>query len=104
MRRYGRRDKGEVQVALRKKGNHRGVVIDGLVLEDLYHDRPDDGRDGGDNQWTRWALTFQCKTDLGSSKKYKDRKARETYLKDNPRFLGRLSLTTSMLMARWLLS
>lgn len=85
----------EVQIALRKKqGKHRGTVIDGLVLKDLYYKRADDGGNGErDTQWSRWALTFQCKADLGQLKRYKDRNARETYLKKNPRFLRHQSLT-----------
>jgi hypothetical protein len=100
----------EVQIALGKKsGKHRGLVIEGLFLRDLYYKRSDDEADvdnGGskndgedrvtrprDSQWVPWALTFECKRDFWQFKKCKDAKAREAHLKENPRFLRHQSLT-----------
>ena len=97
----------EVQVALGKKnGKHRGFMIEGLALKDLYYKRPDDQRSflysGGrknrvirerDSQWVPWAVTFECKSDFWQFKWCKDAKAREAQLKNNPRFLRHQSLT-----------
>src|SRR5258706_764455 len=101
----------EAQIALGKKnGKHRGFVINGLVLKDIYFKKSDvemntrtagGGRNNGENRentekdfhWTPWALTFECKSDFWQFKKCKDAKARETHLKQNPRFLRHQSLT-----------
>jgi len=92
----------EVQIALGKKnGKHRGFMIEGLVLKDIYCKGPDDETQDGDNgvkrrrdrQWVRWALTFECKSDFWQSKRCNGAKAREAHLKDNPRFLRHQSLT-----------
>ena len=110
----------EVQIALGKRnGKHRGFVIEGLVLKDIYYKRPGDdtnvhnggyggygGYGGGrnllgenrvnrerDHQWAPWALTLECRSKFGRFKNCKDAKAREAYLKDNPRFLRHQSLT-----------
>ena len=99
----------EVQIVLGKKiGKYRGFVIEGLVLRDLYYKRSDDNtnvRYGGgrnrsgenrvrekDNHWVPWALTLEYKGDSFWFKKCKNAKAREAYLKDNPRFLRHQSL------------
>ena len=104
----------ELQIALGKKsGKYRGFVIEGLVLKDLYCKRSDDDtnlrytnvRYGGgrnrfgetrvrekDNLWVPWALTLEHKGDSFWFKKCKNAKAREAYLKDNPRFLRHQSL------------
>ena len=82
----------EVQIALRKKtGKQRGIVIDGLILKGLYYRRSGNGE--RDSQWTHWALMFQCMTDFWQFKRRRDSKARETYLRQNPRFLKHQSLT-----------
>jgi hypothetical protein len=92
----------EVQIALGKKnGKHRGFVIDGLILRDLYLQREeeDEYEDGKirirrkDYLWVPWALTFECKSDLWEFKYCKDAETREAYLKNNPRFLRHKSLT-----------
>ena len=100
----------EVQIALGKKsGKHRGFVMSGLVLKEVYYKKSSDernanaggGRNDGENrrnkdrdhQWTPWALTFECRSDLWQFKRCKDAGAREAYLKDNPRFLRHQSLT-----------
>ena len=101
----------EVQIALGKKnGKHRGFVINGLILKDIYFKKSDaelnprtagGSRNPGENRenkekdyhWTPWALTFECKSDFWQFKKCKDAKARETHLKENPRFLRHQSLT-----------
>ena len=113
----------EVQIALGKRsGKYRGVVIEGLVLKDLYYKRFEDDTDseddtdvhyggyggygGGRNlfgenrvnrerdyQWVPWALTFECQNSSFWFKNCKDAKAREAFLKDNPRFLHHQSLT-----------
>jgi hypothetical protein len=92
----------EVQIALgRKNGKHRGFVIEGLILKDIYCKGPDDETHDEvngverrrDRQWVPWALTFECKSSLWRFKKCNGAKAREAYLKDNPRFLRHQSLT-----------
>ena len=77
----------EVQIARGKKNKkHKGFVIDGIVLRNVYYK-------GSDNKECKWALTFQCKTDLWQFKKCKDAKERSVYVKDNPRFMKHHSLT-----------
>ena len=101
----------EVQIALGKKnGKHRGFVINGLVLKDIYFKKSGfemntrtagGSRNNGENtentekdyHWTPWALTFECKSDFWQFKKCKDAKAREAHLKQNPHFLRHQSLT-----------
>jgi hypothetical protein len=112
----------EVQIALGKKsGKHRGLVIEGLILRKLYcndgagvhigggrnnrenwnrknwnrenRDRENRVEQPKDGQWVPWALTFECKSRFWQFKKCKDAKAREAYLKENPRFLRHQSLT-----------
>jgi len=77
----------EVQIALgKKKRNHKGFVIDGILLKNVYYK-------GSDNRECKWALTFQCKADLWQFKKCRDVKERKAYVKDNPRFMKHHSLT-----------
>jgi hypothetical protein len=77
----------EVQIALgKKKRNHKGFVIDGVVLRDIHYK-------GSDDRECKWALTFQCNADLWQFKKCKDVKERKAYVKDNPRFMKHHSLT-----------
>jgi hypothetical protein len=77
----------EVQIALgKKKRNHKGFVIDGVVLRSIYYK-------GSDNRECKWALTFQCKVDLWQFKKCKDAKERRDYVKNSPRFMKHNSLT-----------
>jgi len=77
----------EVQIALgKKKSHHRGFVIDGVALKNVYYK-------GSGNRECKWALTFQCKADLWQFKKCKDAKGRSAYVKDNPRFMKHHSLT-----------
>jgi len=101
----------EVQIALGKKnGKHRGFVMNGLVLKDIYYKKTDDERHadnvGGrgnnrenreykekDYHWTPWALTFECKSDFWQFKNCKDAAAREARLREHPRFLRHQSLT-----------
>jgi len=100
----------EVQLALgRRSGKHRGFVINGLILKEIYYKKfsdernadADSGRNDGENrrnkntdhQWTPWALAFECRTDFWQFKKCKDADAREAHLRDNPRFLRHQSLT-----------
>ena len=92
----------EVQIACGKKnGKHRGFIIEGLILKDIYCKRSDDETDDGgnrvnrrrDKQWVPWALTFECKSDFWRFKRCKGAKAREAHLRDNPRFLRHQSLT-----------
>jgi hypothetical protein len=70
----------EVQIALGKKnGKHRGFMIEGLVLKDIYCKRSDDETDDGDNragrrrdrQWVPWALTLSARATSGGSKSAK---------------------------------
>jgi hypothetical protein len=76
----------EVQIALGKKnGKHRGFVIEGLILKDIYCKGPDDvtydqvtGEERRrEKQWVPWALTFECKSDFWRFKKCNGAKARE---------------------------
>jgi len=77
----------EVQIALgKKKRHHKGFVIDGIALKNIYYK-------GSDNRECKWALTFQCKADLWQFKKCKDAKERSAYVKNNPRFMKHHSLT-----------
>jgi len=77
----------EVQIAIgKKKRNHRGFVIDGIDLRSIYYK-------GSDNRECKWALTFQCKTDLWQFKRCKNDKDRRACVKDNPRFMKHHSLT-----------
>src|SRR5258706_10618248 len=76
----------EVQIALgKKKSNHKGFVIDGIILKSIYYK-------GSDDRECKWALTFQCKADLWQFKRCKDVKERKAYVKDNPRFMKHQSL------------
>jgi hypothetical protein len=101
----------EAQIALGKKnGKHRGFVISGLVLKDIYFKKSDgemsahnvggSGNDGENREnkekdchWTPWALAFECISDFWQFKKCKGAEAREEHLKENPRFLRHQSLT-----------
>jgi len=101
----------EAQVALGKKsGKHRGFVINGLVLKDIYYKKSDvemtahnvrGRRNDGENRenrekdyhWTPWALTFECISDFWQFKKCRGAEAREAHLKENSRFLRHQSLT-----------
>jgi hypothetical protein len=92
----------EVKIALGKKnGKHRGFVIEGLILKDIYCKGPDDEaqdevtgvKQKRDKQWVPWALTFECKSDFWRSRMCNGAKAREAHLKNNPRFLRHQSLT-----------
>ena len=77
----------EVQIALgKKKRNHKGFIIDGIVLRNVYFK-------GSDNRECKWAMTFQCKADLWQFKKCRDAKERIAYVKDNPRLMKHHSLT-----------
>ena len=77
----------EVQIALgKKKRNHRGFVIDGIVLKSIYYK-------GSDDRECKWALTFQCKADLWQFRRCRSAKERKAYVKDNPRFMKHHSLT-----------
>ena len=77
----------EVQIALgKKKRNHKGFVIDGIVLKSIYYK-------GSDDRECKWALTFQCKVDLWQFKRCKDAKERKAYVKDNRNFMKHQSLT-----------
>jgi hypothetical protein len=77
----------EVQIALgKKKGKHKGFVVDGLALKDIYYK-------GSNNKESKWALTFQCAADLWQFKKCKHAKERTAYVKDNSRFMKHHSLT-----------
>jgi len=77
----------EVQIAIgKKKRNHKGFVIDGIVLKSIYYK-------GSDDRECKWALTFQCKADLWQFKKCRDAKERKAHVKDNPRFMKHHSLT-----------
>ena len=77
----------EVQIALgKKKRNHKGFVIDGIVLKSIYYK-------GSDDRECKWALTFQCKADLWQFRRCKDAKERKAYVKDNRNFMKHQSLT-----------
>ena len=76
----------EVQIALgKKKGHHKGFVIEGVTLKSIYYK-------GSDDRECKWALTFQCKADLWQFRRCKDVKERKAYVKDNPRFMKHHSL------------
>jgi len=79
----------ELQFILGKKqGKHRGFVIEGLTLLDVYCKGSEERA-----KECNWALTFQCKSDLWQFKKCKNENDRRAYVKDNPRFLKHQSLT-----------
>ena len=101
----------EVQIALGKtNGKHRGLVINGLVLKDIYYTKSEfemaahnvggsvkDGKDrenqGKDYHWTPWAITFECKSDFWQFKKCNGAEGREAHLRENRGFLRHQSLT-----------
>ncbi|KAH7906168.1 P-loop containing nucleoside triphosphate hydrolase protein [Hygrophoropsis aurantiaca] len=65
----------ELQIALKKKkGKHRGLVIDGLKLIDVHCGTPD--------KRCRWAVVLQCYQDLWPFKNIKD-KDRLNFLKND---------------------
>ncbi|KAH7908721.1 P-loop containing nucleoside triphosphate hydrolase protein [Hygrophoropsis aurantiaca] len=65
----------ELQIALKKKkGKHRGLVIDGLKLIDIHCGTPD--------KRCRWAIVLQCHQDIWPFKNVKD-KDRLTFLKND---------------------
>jgi len=77
----------EVQIALgKKKGNHRGFVIDGVVLRSIYYK-------GFDDRACKWALTFQCKVDLWLFRRCENDNDRRACVNNNPRFMKHHSLT-----------
>jgi hypothetical protein len=74
----------ELHIALgKKKGNHRGLVIEGLKLLDIYLEK------GGRN--CKWGITLQCHNDLWHFKKVKP-KDRKTHLLENRKILKHQSL------------
>ena len=76
----------ELQIALgKKKGKHRGFVINGLTLEGVHH------RLSGDKR-CKWGIVLRCHDDLPQfmRDKPKDRKA---YLTDNRNILKHQSMT-----------
>ncbi|KAI0050262.1 P-loop containing nucleoside triphosphate hydrolase protein [Auriscalpium vulgare] len=71
--------RNELQIALgEKKGHHRGLVVEGLKIQDL-HGEPS-------TRNPRWGLQFQCREDLWFFRKDKP-KNRPKYLKDNPKLV-----------------
>lgn len=69
----------EMQIALgKKKGKHRGLVIDGLELVGVHF--------GPDNKRSKWAIALQCKQDLPVLRHKKDRRA---FLRDEGRSILR---------------
>lgn len=73
----------ELQIAFgKKKGYHRGLVINGLELQDVYF--------GPDDRRCKWGITLKCKQDLPQ---FKDTKDRRKFLMDNRNFLRHQSIT-----------
>ncbi|KAG6919536.1 hypothetical protein DXG01_005126 [Tephrocybe rancida] len=74
----------ELQIALgKKKGHHRGMVLDRLTLKVLHC--------GPDGKRVKWGLTFQCQDDIPHSQ-WKKEKNRKRYLTDNRNFLRHQSM------------
>jgi hypothetical protein len=74
----------ELQIALgKKKGQHRGLVLDGFNFLDIHWEK--------DDRSCRWGITLQCQHDPWFFKKVlpKDRK---TYLTENRKILKHQSL------------
>ncbi|KAG5647446.1 hypothetical protein DXG03_009376 [Asterophora parasitica] len=65
----------------KKKGYHKGIVINGLALQGINC--------GVDNRRTKWGITLKCRDDLPHLKDAKDRKK---FLADNRNFLRHQSL------------
>ena len=75
----------ELHIALgKKKGNHRGLVVEGFKLLDIYLGK-------GDRK-CKWGITLQCHNDLWQFRKVKD-KDRKTYLLDNRKIFKHQSLS-----------
>ncbi|KAI0067131.1 P-loop containing nucleoside triphosphate hydrolase protein [Artomyces pyxidatus] len=74
----------ELQIALgKKKGNHRGLKVQGLSLLDICR--------GPDNRGGKWGITLKCKDDFWFFIKDKP-KDRKKYLQDNRRLVKHQSL------------
>ncbi|KAG6854528.1 hypothetical protein C0991_005440 [Blastosporella zonata] len=75
----------ELQIASgkKKKGHHRGMILDGLELKDLHC--------GPNRKRVKWGLTFQCRNDLPHSQ-WRKEKDRKKYLSDNRNFLRHQSM------------
>ncbi|KAJ6619752.1 P-loop containing nucleoside triphosphate hydrolase protein [Mycena sp. CBHHK59/15] len=80
--------KDELQVAFKKKkGHHRGLVVDGFILrDDIYH--------GTDDRRCRWGITLKCKHDPWFFKTT-EAKSRRAFLTDskNRKFFKHQALT-----------
>ncbi|KZP13920.1 P-loop containing nucleoside triphosphate hydrolase protein [Athelia psychrophila] len=75
----------ELQIALgKKKGHHRGLVIEGFRVLDLHC--------GTEDRRTKWGITIECNHDLWAFKKVKV-KDRRSHLADNRKILKHQSLT-----------
>jgi len=74
----------ELHIALgKKKGNHRGLVVEGFDLLDIHLGKGDKN--------CKWGITLQCHNDLWHFKKVKP-KDRKAYLVDNRKILKHQSL------------
>ncbi|OJA15476.1 hypothetical protein AZE42_06348 [Rhizopogon vesiculosus] len=66
----------ELQTALgKKKGRHRGLTIDDVMLDGVYS--------GTNDRKTRWGIKLQCQDDFKSMKSVPD-KQRRSYLEKDP--------------------
>ncbi|KAJ7227185.1 P-loop containing nucleoside triphosphate hydrolase protein [Mycena pura] len=76
--------KDELEIAFgRKKGHHRGLVIEGFtLLSDLFH--------GSDDRPCRWGITLKAKNDMWFFKQAKDRKK---FITENRNYLRHQSYT-----------
>ncbi|TDL30087.1 P-loop containing nucleoside triphosphate hydrolase protein [Rickenella mellea] len=74
----------ELQIALKKKkGHHRGFVVEGLKLLDVHC--------GTDSKRSKWGITLECEHDLWQLKKLSGKK-RQAHLKDNHNIVKHQSL------------
>ncbi|KAJ6576427.1 P-loop containing nucleoside triphosphate hydrolase protein [Mycena vulgaris] len=76
--------KDELQIAFgKKKGHHRGLVVEGFtLLEDVYH--------GTDDRACRWGITLKAQHDFWFFKKVINRRK---FLRDNAKFFRHQSHT-----------
>ncbi|KAG1720035.1 P-loop containing nucleoside triphosphate hydrolase protein, partial [Suillus occidentalis] len=66
----------ELQTAIgKKKGRHRGLIIDGVTLDGVYS--------GTDDRKTRWGIKLKCQDDFKSMKNVPEQQ-RKTYLEKDP--------------------
>ncbi|KAG6844632.1 hypothetical protein H0H87_005289, partial [Tephrocybe sp. NHM501043] len=74
----------ELQIAFgKKRGHHRGMILDGLSVVEIYCGPP--------GKRVKWGLTFQCRDDFPHAQ-WKKEKDRKKYLSDNRNFLRHQSM------------